>query len=148
MSASAAGYQAQSPQVPIFHKDPHCSVQLVLGHLSHEHDKKGISAVQLARRSASATRTACDRHKIRKAMEDRDQHYTLRGLVEVDEGYVGGEEHGEPRKGPRSRNKAVVAVAVEHSAQGQPGRPPVPIRGPVGLQRRLQQSGWLPQGQG
>jgi hypothetical protein len=28
-------------------------------------------------------------HKIRKAMSDRDQHYRLSGLVEVDEGYVG-----------------------------------------------------------
>jgi len=34
-------------------------------------------------------------HKIRKAMSDRDQLYRLSGLVEVDEGYVGGEEHGE-----------------------------------------------------
>ena len=65
-------------------------------------------------------------HKIRKAMEDRDQGYRLRGLVEVDEGYVGGEEHGEARKGRGARSKAVVAVAVEHAAEGQPGRPPVP----------------------
>jgi hypothetical protein len=89
-------------------------------------------------------------HKIRKAMEDRDQHYTLHGLVEVDEGYVGGEEHGEPRKGRGARSKAVVAVAVEHSAAGQPGQAArARIRRTVGAgQRRLQQSGWLPQGQG
>jgi hypothetical protein len=44
-------------------------------------------------------------HKIRKAMGDRDQRYRLSGLVEVDEGYVGGEEHGQ---GPRGRGNAGV----------------------------------------
>jgi len=81
-------------------QDPHCSVQLVLGHLSHEPRQEGISAVQLGKEIGVSYPTAwLIEHKIRKAMEDRDQHYTLRGLVEVDEGYVGGEEHGEPRKG-------------------------------------------------
>jgi len=88
------------------------------------HDKKGISAVQLSKQIGVSYPTAwLMQHKIRKAMGGRDQHYTLRGLVEVDEGYVGGEEHGEPRKGRGARNKTVVAVAVEHSAAGQPGRP-------------------------
>lgn len=44
-------------------------------------------------------------HKIRKEMEDRDEGYKQRGLIEVDEGYVGHEEHG---------------------AAGQPGRTPIP----------------------
>jgi hypothetical protein len=33
-------------------------------------------------------------HKIRKAVADRDCGYTLGGIVEVDEGYVGGGEEG------------------------------------------------------
>jgi hypothetical protein len=33
-------------------------------------------------------------HKIRKAMANRDQGYQLHGLIEVDEGYVGGAEQG------------------------------------------------------
>ncbi len=48
------------------------------------YDKKGISAVQLSKEIGVSYPTAwLMQHKIRKAMEDRDQHYTLRGLVEV-----------------------------------------------------------------
>lgn len=68
-------------------------------------------------------------HKIRKAMSDRDQHYRLSGLVEVDEGYVGGKEYGEGRRGRGNkalRTKSVVAVAVERRAAGKPGKKPVP----------------------
>jgi transposase-like protein len=38
---------------------------------------------------------------------------------------VGGVEEGS-RRGRGGQDKAVVAVAVEHRAEGQPGRPPVP----------------------
>lgn len=68
-------------------------------------------------------------HKIRKAMSDRDQRYRLSGLVEVDEGYVGGEEHGPGRRGrgkPGVRSKSAVAVAVERRGAGKPGQKPVP----------------------
>jgi transposase-like protein len=69
-------------------------------------------------------------HKIRKAMSDRDQGYRLSGLVEVDEGYVGGEEHGEGWRGRGTRGvrtKSVVAVAVEERrGAGKPGQKPVP----------------------
>jgi len=39
---------------------------------------------------------------------------------------VGGAESGEGRQGRGALTKCVVAVAVEHTAQGEPGRPPVP----------------------
>jgi len=50
-------------------------------------------------------------HKIRKAMvrADRDK---LSGLVEVDETYIGGEEHG-ASTGRGTGNKVLVAIAVE-----------------------------------
>jgi transposase-like protein len=94
------------------------------------HDKKGISALQLAKEIGVSYPTAwLMLHKIRKAMSDRDQLYRLSGLVEVDEGYVGGEEHGEGRRGRGRRGvrtKSVVAVAVEHRGPGKPGKKPVP----------------------
>ena len=94
------------------------------------HDKKGISAVQLAKEIGVSYPTAwLMLHKIRKAMSDRDQRYRLSGLVEVDEGYVGGEEHGKGRvgRGKRGvRTKSVVAVAVERRGGGKPGRKPIP----------------------
>jgi hypothetical protein len=35
----------------------------------------------------------------RKAMSDRNQGYRLSGLVEANQGYEGGEEHGAGRRG-------------------------------------------------
>ncbi len=62
-------------------------------------------------------------HKIGKAMSDRENRYRWSGLVEVDEGYIGGEEHGEGRRG--ARRKSVVGVAVERRETGRPGEKPV-----------------------
>ncbi|WP_035354972.1 transposase [Edaphobacter aggregans] len=59
-------------------------------------------------------------------MQDRDQSYKLSGLVEVDEGYVGGAEGGSGRRGRGAQSKSVVAVAVERRAAGEPGRPLIP----------------------
>lgn len=55
-------------------------------------------------------------HKMRRAMvrPDRDR---LRGRVEVDETYVGGEEKG--AHGRQTEKKAIVVIAVEvHSPKG------------------------------
>jgi len=124
---AACGYQCSVTAGTIFHKTRTPLVSWFWAIYRMSHDKKGISAVQLSKEIGVSYPTAwLMQHKIRKAMEDRDQGYRLRGLVEVDEGYVGGEEHGEARKGRGARSKAVVAVAVEHAAEGQPGRPPVP----------------------
>ncbi len=93
-------YQCSVTAGTIFHKTrtPLTSWFWAIYRMSH--DKKGISAMQLSKEIGVGYRTAwVIEHKIRKAMEDRDQSYKLRGLIEVDEGYVGGEEHGEARKG-------------------------------------------------
>jgi transposase-like protein len=91
------------------------------------HDKKGISALQLAKEIGVSYTTAwLMQHKIRKGMEDRNQMYKLHGIIEVDEVYVGGAESGEGRRGRGAESKCVVAVAVEHATKGEPGRPPVP----------------------
>jgi len=50
-------------------------------------------------------------HKIRKAMV-RPGRAKLSGVVEVDETYIGGEEHGEST-GRGTGNKVLVAIAVE-----------------------------------
>jgi len=55
--------------------------------------------------------------------------YPLGGLVEVDEGYVDGEEHGEGLRGRGRRGvrrKSVVGVAMERRGTGRPGEKPVP----------------------
>jgi hypothetical protein len=68
-------------------------------------------------------------HKIRKAMSDRDQHYRLSRLVEVDEVYVGAEEHSVVRRGrgvKGFRTKSVVIVTVERRGPGKPSKKSAP----------------------
>jgi transposase-like protein len=91
-------YQCSVTAGTIFHKTrtPLTSWFWAIYRMSH--DKKGISAMQLMKEIGVSYVTAWTmQHKIRKAMEDRDQRYKLHGIIEVDEGYVGGAESGEGR---------------------------------------------------
>lgn len=74
--------------------------------------KQGISALQLQRAMGLGSyETAwAQLHKLRRAMV-RPGRERLEGLVEVDEGYVGGLEEGV--HGRQTEDKAPVAVAVE-----------------------------------
>lgn len=76
--------------------------------------KKGVSANQLKRMLSVSYRTAwylC--HRIRKALETPDGY--LRGIVEVDETYIGGVQRG---KQGRKSNKTLVIGAVERNSKG------------------------------
>jgi transposase-like protein/Zn ribbon nucleic-acid-binding protein len=59
-------------------------------------------------------------HKIRKAMV-RGDRTKLSGTVEVDETYIGGEEHS-GSTGRGTGNKVIVAVAAEVNCEGRLGR--------------------------
>jgi transposase-like protein/Zn ribbon nucleic-acid-binding protein len=59
-------------------------------------------------------------HKIRKAMVYPNRT-KLCGTVEVDEAYIGGEEHG-GKTGRGTKNKSLVAVAIELGDKGHLGR--------------------------
>src|SRR5271169_2074535 len=121
------GYQSSVTAGTIFHKTrtPLTSWFWAIYRMSQ--DKKGISALQLSKEIGVSYPTAwLMQHKIRKAMAARDQGYRLQGLIEVDEGYVGGAEQGETQKGRGAKTKSVVAVAVERRAPGQPGEKPIP----------------------
>lgn len=78
--------------------------------------KKGISALQLQRDTGIGSyQTAWTLlHKLRSALHPRAAH-RLRGLVEVDESYVGGHEKGR-RGGREVLNKSIVVGAVEQRA--------------------------------
>lgn len=76
--------------------------------------KKGVSANQLKRTLAISYKSAwylCQR--IRKALETPDGF--LRGVVEVDETYVGGVKRGGRGAGHYAENKSLVVGAVERS---------------------------------
>ena len=49
-------------------------------------------------------------HKIRKAMGERDAHYKLAGLVEMDDSYFGGTKPGKEGRGALGKGKVIVSV--------------------------------------
>lgn len=81
--------------------------------------KKGISAKQLERTIGVSYKTAWYLgHRIRSAMEEGSP-VPLRGIVEVDETYVGGKSRGIKGKGGpgRGTKKAMVIGAVERGGE-------------------------------
>lgn len=83
------------------------------------HDKRGVSAVFLARELEISYPTAwLILHKIRKAMGDRDAHYQLAGLVELDDAFFGAPTEGGKRG--RGTDQTPVLVGVSLNKQGAP----------------------------
>jgi hypothetical protein len=62
-------------------------------------------------------------HKIRKGMSDRDAHYRLAGLVEVDESFFGPAFPGKRGRGAERKALVIVAVStwVDRSGKEKPG---------------------------
>ncbi|MDP8220102.1 MAG: IS1595 family transposase [Candidatus Stygibacter frigidus] len=75
-------------------------------------DKRGISALELSKKLELRYETAWTMtHKIRKAMHDRDSHYDLLGVIEIDETFIGSPSEGVDKKG-RGSEKIPVIVSV------------------------------------
>lgn len=83
------------------------------------HDKRGVSATLIAKELEISYQTAWTMmQKIRKAMADRDAQYTLSGLVEIDDFYIGAPtENG---KRGRGTDKNQVLVALSKNQKGHP----------------------------
>ncbi len=80
--------------------------------------KKGISGKQLQRMLGVSYKTAWYLgHRIRSAMEE-DSPVPLRGIVEIDETFIGGRYREDPinRKGPHA-NKQMVLGAIERDGE-------------------------------
>lgn len=83
------------------------------------HDKRGISALALARELDVSYKTGwLLLHKIRYAMRSRDEQYRLSGIVEMDETYFGGP--GDAPKRGRGTNKTPALVALSLRRDGKP----------------------------
>jgi transposase-like protein len=81
--------------------------------------KKAPSAAELARQLGVTVKTAwLVRRKIIEAMARREGELMLRGVVELDEGYVGGRHVAPESRGRRQPGKSVVVMAAEHTAGG------------------------------
>jgi len=123
---AACGYQCSVTAGTIFHKTRVPLQDWFWAIYRMSQGKKGISALPLSKEIGVTYPTAwLMQHKIRKAMADRDHPYQLRGLLEVDEGYVGGVERGKKKQTGRGVRKSVVAVAVERRGPGRQSWKPV-----------------------
>ena len=82
-------------------------------------DKRGVSALFLARELALRYDTAwLMAHKLRHGLSERPE-YPLDGLIEIDESYYGG--RGKPAsrgRGLSDPNKSLMAIAVETRPAG------------------------------
>ena len=75
-------------------------------------DKRGISAVQLSRTLGICYDSAWHLlDKIRTAMGQRDENYQFSGIIEMDDGYVGGGGHNGKRGRGTTKPKIVIALS-------------------------------------
>lgn len=86
-------------------------------------DKKGFSAMQLMKEIDVSYPTAWSMlHKIRCAMEERDTQYRLKGRIELDDAYLGGESKGKRGRGAEGKVPILVAVEKRQTRDGtKPG---------------------------
>lgn len=82
-------------------------------------DKGRLSALRLTKLIGVQWRTAQGMlNSLRATMAERDSHYRLSELVEVDDAYVGSNKTG---KAGRGGGRTPLLVAIEKSADGKPG---------------------------
>jgi transposase-like protein len=82
--------------------------------------KTGVSFLELSRHLGVNYDTAWLLHnKILRAMSDRDDAYVLRGKIQIDDSYLGGELPG-GKAGRGSENKIPIVAAVSLNEAGHP----------------------------
>jgi transposase-like protein len=83
-------------------------------------DKRGYSAMQLSRVLNLPYNTAWFLlHRIRNAMAERDSRYMLKGIVELDDTYLGKAKKGGKRGRGTTKSKVVVAVSTDEDGKPQ-----------------------------
>ena len=84
--------------------------------------KTGISALELKRQLGVSYNTAwLMKHKVMQVMKERDDSKALKGIIQLDDVYWGGERHG-GKRGRGSADKTPFVAAVEVSEDGHPLR--------------------------
>lgn len=82
--------------------------------------KTGVSSLELSRRLGVKYDTAWLLHnKILRAMADRDEACLLRGKIQIDDSYLGGELPG-GKAGRGSENKIPIVAAISLNEAGHP----------------------------
>ena len=81
--------------------------------------KKAPSAAELSRQLGVTRKTAwLVRRKIIHAMARREGELLLRGIVELDEGFIGGKRSAPESRGRRQPGRTLVAMAAEQTKGG------------------------------
>lgn len=115
----ACGHQASVIANTIFHRSHTPLTKWFIAIFFMATDKRGISAVKLARDIKVSTPTAwLMLHKIRKAMSDRDGEYMLSKIVEIDDAYFGAPTEGGKRGRGTDKTPGVIALQVD--TRGRP----------------------------
>ena len=84
--------------------------------------KNGISAMDLKRQLGVSSNTAWMlKHKLMQAVREREDSQPLRGIVELDDAYLGGETCG-GKRGRGAAGKTAFLAAAQVSAEGRPER--------------------------
>lgn len=84
-------------------------------------NKNAISALALSRQLGVTYKTAwLLKHKLMQTMLLRDEPRPLRGRVEIDDAYLGGEREGHVNGGRKAANKTAFVAAVQTSDDGHP----------------------------
>jgi transposase-like protein len=80
-------------------------------------DKRGYSALALSKKIGVSYWVAWTMlQKIRQGMRDRDSHYKLAGVIEMDDAFFGGSKEGGDKRG---RGSSKIPVIVEASTNGE-----------------------------
>ncbi len=82
--------------------------------------KNGISALELKRQLGVSYNTAWSiKHKLMQVMKERDDDRPLKGIIQIDDAYWGGEYHG-GKSGRGSPNKIPFVAAVATNEEHHP----------------------------
>lgn len=82
-------------------------------------DKRGLSALQLSRKIEISYYVAWSMlQKIRQAMKERDNNYSITGVIEVDDAFFGGGDGRGKRGRGTSKIPVIIAVSTHGDAVG------------------------------
>ena len=98
----------------VFHHTKISLVQIIWAMFLFANDKRGCSAIQIMKALKVNYDTALYLlQRLRKAMRRREERYILKGMVELDDTYVGTSTHGKKRGRGTDKSSIIVAVAKD-----------------------------------
>ena len=108
---SACRTQTSLKAGTIFHKSKVPLTAWFLAIYLLTQSKNDISALELSRQLGVKYDTAwAIKHKLMAAMQDRNKAYKLKGDVQIDDAYLGGERKGTPGRGAAGKTPFLAAV--------------------------------------